>query len=274
MRCTRPMALSENEKSLDIGFCAEIPPSFSSIEEARNSFECYWNGCIHFLTDFKQQRPTRLTDEAESRRSGFEHILQKWSFAFEDYLRLSEGHLDTKGLQAAQVLRIRFIIGMVSLHSEDLTTMENEMIWDKHCSALNDILLLAKSIINLDSNHVSSCRSEFTMDMGIIGPLCAVAYKCRHPIIRREAIDLLTSAPRQEVGCNSITSARICKRILEIEEEGLNQVTRCEDVPAWSRVFNVNIDFDLQHRKVHMRYRRQGDPIDPVQNPLKDVIEI
>ena len=276
MRRTRPMALREKEKSLEIGFCADIPLSFSCLEEARNSFEYHWNGCIHFLEDVKEQCPARLTERAESRRQDFELILQKWSFALETFLRLSEGRLDTKGLQAAQVLRIRYIIGLMNLNSEDLTMNENEMIWDKHCSAHKEILFLAKSIINLGSNRnysVSSGKSEFTLDTGIVGPLGAVAYKCRDPIIRREAIDLLASAPRQEAGWNSIISAYVCKKILEIEEGGLASVTCCEDVPAWSRVSNVNLDFDLQHRKVRMRYQRQGSPIHPVQEPHEDVIE-
>lgn len=154
--------------------------------------------------------------------------------------------------------------------------MEDETIWDKHCSAYKKILTLVKFIIDLDANldhSMSGSRSEFALDMGIVGPLSAVAYKCRHPIIRREAIDLLASSPRQEGVWNSILSAYVCKRIVEIEEYGLGQVTCCEDVPAWARITNVELDFDLQNRRVRMRYHRQGDPIHPTQNLLEELIE-
>lgn len=270
------MSLREGEHCLALDFCADVPPMFFSLEEARNSFEYHWNGCIHFFEDVKEQCSARLTDGAEARRKGFEHVFQRWSRAFEAFLRLSEGRLDTKGKQAAQVLQIRYIIGMMNLNSEDLTVMEDEMIWDKHYLAAKEIISLVKSIINLDSNwnrSVSTGKPEFTLDMGIVGPLGTVAYKCRHPIIRREAIDLLASVHRREGVWDSVLSAYICKRIMEIEEEGLGQVTCCEDVPAWARISKLELDFDLQPRKVRMRYQRQGDSVCRVQNSHEELIE-
>ena len=269
------MSLRQHEKILEIGFCADIPGAFSSMEEARNSYEYHWNGCIHFFEDVREQCPTQLNAWAESRRQSMVQTLQDWATAFDFFLAASKGTLDTKGLQAAHVMKVRQIIGLMNLNREDLTVLEDEMIWDKHCSAFGEILSLVKSIIELGlggDHPASPAAPEFTLDMGIVGPLGTVGYKCRHPILRREAIRLLAAVPRQEGMWNSILSAHICTRIMQIEEEGLGEISRCEDVPAWARVSGIELDFELQERRVLMRYSRQGSPHASVPNTLEEVI--
>lgn len=270
------MARREQDKMLEVGFCAEIPSSFSYLEEARNSFEYHWNGCIHFFQDVKERCPIYLGEWAESRRQEFEFTLRKWPSAFEGFLLLTKENLDNKGLQGANILRIRYIISRINLDLETLIASENEMVWDKHCAAFSEILSLAESTMILNSNQGDAAFNQkpgFALDMGFVGPLAAVACKCRHPTIRRRATTFLGSMPRQEGIWNSIVSAHVCKRIIEIEESGLSKIARCEDVPNWARVYNVELDFDLQHRRVTMRYERQGDPLSPTRLPLQERIE-
>jgi hypothetical protein len=178
-------------------------------------------------------------------------------------------------LQAAYVLKIRQLISLMKLNLEDPMSMRDEMLWDKHYSAFSEIITLVNYILEIgphDEDDRFPGTPSFTLDFGIVGPLGAVGYKCRHPVLRREAIRLLGSAPKRDGGWNSTLSAHVCTRMMQIEEEGLGEVTRCEDVPAWARISDIELDIDLQKRKLTMKYRRQGDALHPVHEYSNETI--
>ena len=74
--------------------------------------------------------------------------------------------------------------------------------------------------------HYDAChvKPSFSADMGIVPPLFVVATKCRDPLIRRQAIQLLRSSPRREAMWDSELAAHIGSWILGVEEEGI----RCQ----------------------------------------------
>ena len=150
----------------------------------------------------------------------------------------------------------------MNINPEDLTVLDNEMIWDKHVPAFREMISYVQKIINFRSfreNIAPNSKPEFTLDIRIIGPLSTVGYKCRDPLLRCETIFLLAAASRQEGVWNSIMASRVCQRIMEIEEAELERVICAEDVPSWARVSEVDFEFDHQ-RRVHVRYRREGHP--------------
>lgn len=61
-------------------------------------------------------------------------------------------------------------------------------------------------------------KPSFSADLGIVPPLFVVATKCRDPVIRRQAIQLLRSSARREAMWDSELTARIGMWITEIEE--------------------------------------------------------
>lgn len=217
----------------------------------------------------------RLHNWVESRRRFLAQTLQNWAKTFDVSLQSSRGKLSPRSLQAAHVLKIRQLIGVMKLGLEDPMSMRDEMAWDKHCSTFSEIITLVKYILdigNCEDDDRLPGTPNFTLDFGIVGPLGAVAYKCRHPATRREAIRLLSSAPKREGGWNSTLSSHVCTRIMQVEEEGLEQVTRCEDVPAWARISDIELEIDLQEQIFTMKYRRQGDSLHPVQDYTSETI--
>lgn len=66
------------------------------------------------------------------------------------------------------------------------------------------------------ANHI---KPSFSADLGIVPPLYVVATKCRSPLLRRQAIQLLRSSSRREGMWDSELTARIGSWIMNIEEE-------------------------------------------------------
>lgn len=217
----------------------------------------------------------RLHNWVESRRRFLAQTLQDWARAFDDSLHSPQGKLSPRSVQAAHVLKIRQLIGVMKLDLEDSTSMRDEMAWDKHCATFSEVLTLVNYILEIgkyeDDDRLPG-TPNFTVDFGIVGPLGAVGYKCRDPILRREAIRLLGSAPKREGGWNSTLSSHVCTRIMQIEEEGLGPITRCEDIPAWARIADIELEIDLQARRFTMKYRQQGDTLHPVQEYSSETI--
>ena len=218
----------------------------------------------------------RLHNWVESRRHFLAQTLQNWANAFDASLRSPGGKLSPRSVQAAHVLKVRQLIGVMKLDLEDPMSMRDEMAWDKHCSTFSEIITLVNYILEI-GNYEDDGRlpgtPNFTLDFGIVGPLGAVGYKCRHPVLRREAIRLLGSAPKREGGWNSTLSFHVCTRIMQIEEEDLGTVKRCEDIPAWARISDIELEIDLQECRFTMKYRRQGDAQHPVQDFTSETIQ-
>ena len=61
-----------------------------------------------------------------------------------------------------------------------------------------------------------------SFDLHILGPLYYTALKCRHPAIRRRALEMLQLAPRREGLWNAHHAYVTAKRVIELEERHLN----------------------------------------------------
>ncbi|KAK2047281.1 hypothetical protein LZ31DRAFT_564021 [Colletotrichum somersetense] len=57
--------------------------------------------------------------------------------------------------------------------------------------------------------------------VGILPVLYIIGAKCRHPLVRREALGILRRQPMREAVRDSIVAAKVVERIIEVEEGGL-----------------------------------------------------
>jgi hypothetical protein len=132
---------------------------------------------------------------------------------------------------------------------------EDQALWDEFCPIFDKTVSLAAEVLAADTD-TSSGKPYISLDLGIIGPLFDVASRCRDPTIRRKAIGLLESTPRQEGIWNASLAAALAQRLVEVEEEGLGNVTSCSDVPKLARLFDIEPKFDPFGRKATIRYSR------------------
>ena len=280
------MLLKKRPRAIEKGFCPEIPPAFSSLEQARNSLDYHWNGCTELLHEIERKaqefkttgdedhRPFDVLRTMGTVRQDIFDILERWLVSFQTFLRATGSSIDSRGLQAAQILEMSHSTAMLYLNFSTVSAFNDEMAWDKFTENFEHLVNLAAPIIESYTYDTSTLNGGpgFTMDMSTVGPLYIVAHRCRHPAIRRKAVSLLYAAPRQEGLWDSITSARVAERLISIEESGLGNVTRSEDVPDWARISDVEVEFDLQERQGIVKFSRQRGALEKVRDRFVELV--
>ena len=275
------MPLNPDPRSPLPGFSPHIPGCFTSLEEARNSLYYQRNRCLrtahecrHTLADQVMAGTMFLGDEEYIKRfeeSGkfFQDTFGKWARAFQAFLDKYSATLDSTSLQGAATLKIHQLIATLSIESYKergpLIQETNNPSWDKYRSECEEIVNLATTIVQMQSTPSSSPKASgtkapiFSLDVNIVSPLYIIAHRCRDPVIRRRAISLLYSAPRQEGLWHSVVTAHVCEKIMLVEEAGLGEVKTCEDIPQANRIAEVDVKFNMEGRKGYLTLIRNKD---------------
>ncbi|KAL2789072.1 hypothetical protein BJX66DRAFT_239535 [Aspergillus keveii] len=106
----------------------------------------------------------------------------------------------------------------------------------------------ASSYRGSSSNNFESRQTPaFTPEIGIVPVLYIIGVKCRHPLIRREALNILRRHRIREAVWDSVVTARVVERAIEIEEGSEGQghgqeaekgelVQSAADIPVGRRV--------------------------------------
>ncbi|KAJ4291675.1 hypothetical protein N0V90_009570 [Kalmusia sp. IMI 367209] len=100
---------------------------------------------------------------------------------------------------------------------------------------------------------------RFRVDIETVPMLYFVASKCRHPVLRREAIALLRSGASREGLWDGRAAARLSEELVSVEEEGLVDVREAQCVPPSQRVWKMIDETDLRKRTLTVRLQRFGD---------------
>ena len=262
---TRPMTLGRVCRDNAIGFCSPIPLCFTTLEEARNSFDYHWNGCIQLFNEIGADKPPSLikVEIYEADRQKYLDIFQRWDASFQAFLHRYGDTLDTKSWQGARVIQIMHIFAYTNVEACRCFGVGQETIWDEYLQKYERVIRLAEEIINTSKREThfnSRPTPNFSLDMSFVAPLYAVAHKCRHPAVRRQAVALLYASPRQEGIWDSFLAARVAEKLISIEEEGLGPLTSCQDVPDVARLNAVDVQFDLSGRLGTIKYSRIASP--------------
>ncbi|GAD97737.1 C6 finger domain protein [Paecilomyces variotii No. 5] len=94
---------------------------------------------------------------------------------------------------------------------------QDEMAYDYYRYLFQEVIEHAPSAISATAGH-DGTPSPFTFELGASYPLFFTAQKCRDPIIRRQALDLLMRTPRVEGLHRVVPSTFVAANIIGIEE--------------------------------------------------------
>ncbi|KAL8912057.1 MAG: hypothetical protein Q9171_002845 [Xanthocarpia ochracea] len=279
---SRPMLLPQGKPNAHPGFNPDIPVVFKSLEEARNSLDYQWNlylqkvNDLQYLIHFREGTETQEHRDADNvDRSHFRAIFEKWMTAYQGFLDRNVTTMNSKSLQGAMVVKLHAKLAAMHLELSAFQHLHDPMCWDKSLPVFEEIVDLAAAVINAQ-NATDEKRLQkpvFQLDHSIIGPLFSVSHMCRDPYLRRKAISMLYSAPRQEGVWDSILTARVCERIMILEEEGLGEVKGAADVPEWRRICDIQVAFDLQARRGEIKFLWPRSLHSDTRKPVIDVLE-
>lgn len=96
---------------------------------------------------------------------------------------------------------------------------QTHMINDRYTDHFEKIVLYAERLVDSSQKVLTGQkRTPFSFEMGLVPPLYFTGYRCRHPLIRRKAVDLMRRAPEQEALFATEWNAMVVEKIIELEE--------------------------------------------------------
>ncbi|KAI2621673.1 hypothetical protein GGR54DRAFT_599319 [Hypoxylon sp. NC1633] len=227
----------------------QIPEAFQSLIEARLSWDTLCESMMRFnenlFTYTTALSPMGvLPNSLKQYGAGFAEKLAAWSRAFEPIL--SSRATPAKSSQektAIAVLKMNQFMGEILFY---MTFSDTELQFDAYMPQFRGIVNLAMEVVGDEERRAAARRCpnpqfchhqpahadafggqytarhikpSFSADLGIVPPLFVVATKCREPLTRRQAIQLLLTSSRREGMWDSELSARIGMWIMAIEED-------------------------------------------------------
>ena len=264
-----------------------IPSMFSSLSEAQSAIEYY--GQLYRMTvdasdigslgmQSKEMIGNTETNNAKDPRETFAeiyiNIMKQWTNAFDSFLDSRAGSFTDTEMRTVRILRMHQLHSQVSIEvSTRHMCAEDQMFWDNYCPVYDQIIDLAKAILTVDGPGSSpgGQNASFSLDLVTIGPIFELARRCRDPIIRRKAVDVMRTCHRREGMWDSELALLIIERVIEIEEDGI-VVESCQDIPNWRRIFNIQHMLDMEARTIQLRYERQASATRPVTVQMQEII--
>ncbi|KAM0186357.1 hypothetical protein ACHAPI_011710 [Fusarium lateritium] len=210
----------------------EVPVVFTTIEDARYALYLVLDEALQFSANARAVIFNPNADPQEIRNLQNEQQrllsqLSRWHAAFTVLTSMSAQSPSLENL--LNVLRIYHQSTFIWV-SASLNTCET--MFDHYTANFANIISLASSVIG--SVPANAKLEPFSFETEIIPPVYWTAVKCRHPLLRRAALKLLTRDQmrnRRENLWHARETAVIAARSIEIEEADL-------DVP-------LDLDFDM-----------------------------
>ena len=151
--------------------------------------------------------------------------LTRWTTAFEDTLialraRSPNFELVDSDLCSSLTIRIHLIVAQIILAT---CTSASSKAFDAHTKAFRDLVGHAKKLFAnpswIHNNGSNYSKGSFSLDLGVVNPLRWVITTCRHPQVRRDALNLLQSlGDRREGSWDAVTAAKSAEWAIAIEE--------------------------------------------------------
>ncbi|KAI8954456.1 hypothetical protein F4801DRAFT_503236 [Xylaria longipes] len=163
--------------------------------------------------------------------------LETWSSLFGNMLQQGSSYeTDSETYRRISLLRLQHTITWTLLSSYG---PGREMVYDNFLPQFQQCVALAGDVAAAHERYSGSLKPTFTPEIGIVPVLYIIGVKCRHPVVRREALSILRRQPIREAVWDSISAARVVERVIEIEEGGSEkgEMTRSmEQIAMWQRI--------------------------------------
>ncbi|KAG0647585.1 Aspercryptin biosynthesis cluster-specific transcription regulator [Hyphodiscus hymeniophilus] len=249
----------------DLDAAPPIPEQFTSLTEAQ---ECL-NSQLHYMLHYENEAWQRLAEAKDGSdyetpdelmsmfldaQANHRTLLEKWLMTLNGYLTNYSVKMGSKELRAAVVLKIHHITCKILLEA---TLFDHETGFDELVDEFGRIVALAETFSKISSStQRSGTKPSYSFGWGVLPSLYYTAVRCRHPIIRRRALALLSASPRREGVWDSLILASIIRWVIGEEESDLDEVTCAEDVPLSVRIYMVERSLRVAERRCLVKYMK------------------
>lgn len=226
-----PVPIPPNLKTLQ-----NVPVAFESLDEAQYCLYDFMDECMRFTRRTRLGRTTKVPVESgRTFRQQLDYLMGKLA-KIDVAWSLYQASRPTNTQEGAiRLLSIHLHLNRVCLATA-LSTKETD--FDSYLPDFAAIIPLASAFLKASDRdvstdrkysaatghpvHPSGRRSMFSFGLHVIAPLYYVATKCRHPVIRRAALDLLKrNSSRRENLWRANIMAEIAARTINLEEQSI-----------------------------------------------------
>lgn len=166
---------------------------------------------------------------------------QRWVEAYNTLCRKLQLNENSDGYMRSRSLWLRYLTGHIVLACSQTAS---QMSYDDYVQNFSEIVSIAKLL----QSHPTG-KSIFVFDPSYIPDLYFTAVRCRHPKVRREAIDVLLARPYREGVWDSLAAGNMAAAVMEIEEQGTNG----SYIPEENRVRGTATKFNLPDRSGNLK---------------------
>lgn len=201
------------------------PAYFETLQEARIALAGMINQLSIFFLDLDLNDDFyEMIHDSATRCSSQTAWLEAWERAFSQLLARKQTELTPSERRGAMVLKAHHLVCEI-LSNVDFS--KGALGWDRFQSSFTAIVDLAEAVLEASpesatsrsEDHPSNAGTKLCFSLGILDPLYEVCARCRNPLLRRRALDLLTCHPRQKCFWGSWSAWKVGKYLLHLEEE-------------------------------------------------------
>lgn len=173
-----------------------------------------WRWATECLDNAVDGEAIRAKRQLAVRREDVDAALQLWHVRFQIYTRsVSNKTLPVEETICRDLLMLRFRTIQFWLMG---CAEPSESVYDDCLPQFKTAIAGAqKTLISMER---SGKIATFSFELGLIPPLYIIVTKCRHPVVRRNALRFLRRAPMQEGLWHRGIVLQVCERVIELEE--------------------------------------------------------
>jgi len=238
----------------------QYPRIFGNLQEAYESFDTLLNRTLRVrrtlemvLADpleFPNQEALLLEIEAERIRCL--QYLDDWWRAFHQHLTIERHQYDKSSNHSVSVLRIWRAAAKIFL---SVKHTDAEEMFDQFQGDFDTIVTLSEAVIEASSVTDTSSRTpSFSFYLGILSPIFLTIIRCRHPIIRRRALDIISSSRRCEGIWDSHLACTVAKQVIDAEAQDTCRSTLRSGTDDDSSFFEPDTRVEARVKTVSVEY--------------------
>ncbi|KKK20322.1 hypothetical protein AOCH_002251 [Aspergillus ochraceoroseus] len=217
--------------------------AFPSMSHAREVLDQLMNQGLVFIRSIGMTRSAR--DAASQRKFDAEQRqllrgFEMWSLWHDDLLLRLGARIPPVDSCASLTLRIYYHTSVLCVRS---ALERTEDIFDGFTADFETMIRHSEEIGRVTSSSSSSsldAHAVFSLEGEIIAPLYYAACKCRHPAIRRRAVDVLSHYSKKEGMWDARRYEAVAKLVIEVEESSCASPPQSEqDIGSLARVYEA-----------------------------------
>lgn len=201
----------------------DLPVSYSTLEEAKTSFDHVTNHVFQYLGSVQKMKAQSSNGSSPhietSEGSKTEEVvvlrkLRQWMKALDGILKRARTYDTHQDYVGATILRIHAVTLEICIRAASFESHEPAS-YDIFLPEFCELVALSGALIK----HPRFIKS-FVFNVGFVPSLFVLVTKCRDKMVRQEAIDVLKAAhPRREGVWDCLMVARIGEELIKSEEE-------------------------------------------------------